>query len=110
MVEVSLAALRKAGNAWDEQSDIIHSAARNFSQAEVALLGQRVASAAGTFVAVWFDELDVIKREAISHATALTEASLDFAGTDTAVRDQMRGLLPVEARERPLFPGAGQVR
>lgn len=94
MTEIPFSAIIRAARDWDEQADVLHSASRNLTQAEVSELGPRVAAAAVRFVETWRTELDAMEQGAISHSQALAAVQLDFLLTDRQASDDLRDLVP----------------
>ena len=94
MTQVPYSVIVRAARDWDEQADVLHSASRNLTQAEVAELGPRVAAAAARFVETWRTEIDALEREAISHSEALSAVQLDFLLTDQQASTDLRDLVP----------------
>jgi hypothetical protein len=94
VTQVPYPVIIKAARDWDEQADVLHSASRNLTQAEVAELGPRVAAAAARFVETWRTEIDAMEREAISHSEALSAVRLDFLLTDQQASTDLRDLVP----------------
>lgn len=94
MTEIPFSVIIRAARDWDEQADVLHSASRNLTQAEVSELGPRVAAAAARFVETWSTELDAMEQGAISHSQALSAVQLDFLLTDRQASDDLRDLVP----------------
>ena len=94
MTEIPFSVIIRAARDWDEQADVLHSASRNLTQAEVSELGPRVAAAAVRFVETWRTELDAMEQGAISHSQALAAVQLDFLLTDRQASDDLRDLVP----------------
>jgi hypothetical protein len=94
VTEIPFSVIIRAARDWDEQADVLHSASRNLTQAEVSELGPRVAAAAVRFVETWRTELDAMEQGAISHSQALAAVQLDFLLTDRQASDDLRDLVP----------------
>jgi hypothetical protein len=94
VTQVPFPVIVRAARDWEEQADVLHSASRNLSQAEVSELGPRVATAAARFVETWRAELDAMEREAINHSQALAAVRLDFLLTDQQASTDLRDLVP----------------
>ncbi|TGN65273.1 hypothetical protein EXE59_15885 [Nocardioides eburneiflavus] len=94
MTQVPYPVIIQAARDWDEQADVLHSASRNLTQAEVAELGPRVAAAATRFVETWRTEIDAMEQAAISHSQALSAVRLDFFATDQQASTDLRDLVP----------------
>ena len=94
MTQVPFSVIAKAARDWDEQADVLHSASRNLTQAEVAELGPRVVAAASRFVETWRSEIDDMERAAISHSQALSAVRFDFFLTDEQASTDLRDLVP----------------
>lgn len=94
MTQVPYPVILEAARDWDEQADVLHSASRNLTQADVAELGPRVAAAATRFVETWRSEIDAMEQVAISHSQALSAVRLDFFATDQQASTDLRDLVP----------------
>jgi hypothetical protein len=94
VTQVPYPVIIRAARDWDEQADVLHSASRNLTQAEVAELGPRVAAAATRFVETWRTEIDAMEQAAISHSQALSAVRLDFFATDQQASTDLRDLVP----------------
>ena len=105
-VQVWFARLRSAADVWDDGREGLTGAATSLAEAQVGLLGSRVAPHAQAFVDTWSAELRRLSAAAESHADALRESATLFSTADQLSVQESQELLPwVERAATPGAPG-----
>ena len=99
------AALTAASKAWSDQADELYAAKKCLSEISPALLGPNVGPVAATFITTWSNRVQSLRTHAEAHAESLSLAALNWNSTDLSNQEDLRNLLPWDARN--LDPGSG---
>lgn len=93
---VSVAALRAAGETWDDQAEVLRGGRKRLLDAEAAVpaLGDRVTPAAQAYVETWIDRAKQLADAAQRHAEALQGAAVTYTSVETHVESDLADLLP----------------
>lgn len=91
--------LRRARDAWEEQSEALAGPRKNLLQAEPSLLGSRVGPAATAFLDTWAKQVDRLRQDAAGHSDALAQTMYDFLITDAEAVESTQQLLLWEDRD-----------
>lgn len=106
-IEVWTAALRKARDEWEEQSEGLNGPRKNLLQATPSLLGDRVSPAAEAFLTTWEQRVLVLRDRASGHSDALAQSMYDFRLTDQESVEQTQQLLMWQDRTTSPLSGVG---
>lgn len=90
---VYLAALNKSAQAWEDTSESVRGSRKSLSDADVSLLGNRVAGAAKSFVDTWMTEIKRLQTTAADRGDALRDAALLYAHADSDVIERSQQLM-----------------
>lgn len=81
-LQIYHAKLQATAKVWDDADERLTGAATSLGEADVALLGSRVAPAARAFVTTWAAEIRRLQKASSEHAEALRATSSSFRATD----------------------------
>ncbi len=97
--EVYVATLHSTARDWDDAQERLTGVSTSLAEADVALLGSRVAPAARAFVAAWEAEIRRLQQRTGQHAQALRDTATGFRSSDQEVVERNQTLLAFVDRD-----------
>ena len=107
-IQMWTAALARSRDEWEEASEGLNGPRKNLTQADPALLGDRVGPAADAFLTTWEQRVLVLRDLAAGHSDSLAQAMYDFLGTDQESVRSTQQLLMWDDRNTPPVSAAGR--